>query len=162
MPPYQGGGEMIKEVTLEKTTFNELPYKFEAGTPSVADAIGFGAAIDWINAIGLDNIQANDDSLMQYTMGKLSKDKDITIYGTAKEKSGVISFNINGCHPFDIGTLLDQMGIAIRTGHHCAEPVMQHYGIVGTARLSFAAYTSKEDIDAFFVALEKAKKLLLQ
>lgn len=161
MPPYHGGGEMIKEVRFSGTTFNEIPYKFEAGTPSVADVLGLKAAIDYVNSIGFETIQMHEDELMQYTTKKLLEVGDITIYGNAKQKAGSLSFNLNGVHPFDVGTLLDQLGIAIRTGHHCAQPVMQHYDIVGTARVSFAIYTTKEEIDYFIESLKRVKQILL-
>ncbi|MBP1631084.1 MAG: cysteine desulfurase [Bacteroidetes bacterium] len=161
MPPYHGGGEMIKEVRFSGTTFNEIPYKFEAGTPSVADVLGLKAAIDYVNSIGFETIQKHEDELMQYTTKKLLEVGDITIYGNAKQKAGSLSFNLNGVHPFDVGTLLDQLGIAIRTGHHCAQPVMQHYDIVGTARVSFAIYTTKEEIDYFIESLKRVKQILL-
>lgn len=161
MPPYHGGGEMIKEVRFSGTTFNEIPYKFEAGTPSVADVLGLKAAIDYVNSIGFETIQKHEDELMQYTTKKLLEVGDITIYGNAKQKAGSLSFNLNGVHPFDVGTLLDQLGIAIRTGHHCAQPVMQHYDIVGTARVSFAIYTTKQEIDYFIESLKRVKQILL-
>ena len=161
MPPYHGGGEMIKEVSFEGTTFNELPFKFEAGTPSVADVLGFNAAIEYINEIGFDFIEKHEEFLMQYTTEKLLSLDDITIYGTTPHKAGAISFNLKDVHPFDVGTLLDQMGIAIRTGHHCAQTVMKHYNIVGTARVSFGIYTSKEEIDIFIEGLKRIKTMLL-
>lgn len=161
MPPYHGGGEMIKEVRFSGTTFNEIPYKFEAGTPSVADVLGLKAAIDYVNSIGFETIQKHEEELMEYTTKKLLEVGDITIYGNAKQKAGSLSFNLNGVHPFDVGTLLDQLGIAIRTGHHCAQPVMQHYDIVGTARVSFAIYTTKEEIDYFIESLKRVKQILL-
>lgn len=161
MPPYHGGGEMIKEVSFEGTTFNELPFKFEAGTPSVADVLGFNAAIEYINEIGFDFIEKHEEFLMQYTTEKLLSLDDINIYGTTPHKAGAISFNLKDVHPFDVGTLLDQMGIAIRTGHHCAQTVMKHYNIVGTARVSFGVYTSQEEIDVFIEGLKRAKAMLL-
>ena len=160
MPPYHGGGEMIKEVSFEGTTFNEIPFKFEAGTPSVSDVIGLKSAIEYINNIGFDLIQKHEDFLMHYTTEKLMGINCLTIYGTSKNKAGSISFNINNIHPFDIGTLLDQLGIAIRTGHHCAQPVMKHYNIVGTARVSFAIYNTIEEIDFFIESLKRAKLML--
>lgn len=160
MPPYQGGGEMIKEVSFEGTTFNEIPFKFEAGTPSVSDVIGLKSAIDYINDIGFDLIQKHEDFLMHYTTEKLMEINGLKIYGTSKNKAGSISFNIDNIHPFDIGTLLDQLGIAIRTGHHCAQPVMKHYNIVGTARVSFAIYNTIEEIDFFIESLKRAKLML--
>ena len=161
MPPYQGGGEMIKEVSFEGTTYNDIPYKFEAGTPSVADVLGLKTAIEYINKIGFDFIQKHEEELMHYTTQKLLEIGDITIYGTSSQKAGSLSFNLNGVHPFDVGTLLDQLGIAIRTGHHCAQPVMKHYNIVGTARASFAIYTTKEEIDIFIESMKLVKGMLL-
>lgn len=161
MPPYQGGGEMIKEVSFEGTTYNDIPYKFEAGTPSVADVLGLKAAIEYINKIGFDFIRKHEEELMRYTTQKLLEIGDITIYGTSSQKAGSLSFNLNGVHPFDVGTLLDQLGIAIRTGHHCAQPVMKHYNIVGTARASFAIYTTKEEIDIFIESMKRVKGMLL-
>lgn len=161
MPPYQGGGEMIKEVSFEGTTYNEIPYKFEAGTPSVADVLGLKTSIDYINSIGFEFIEEHEDFLMNYTTQKLLEIGDIIIYGNPNKKVGSLSFNINGVHPFDVGTLLDQLGIAIRTGHHCAQPVMKHYNIPGTARVSFAIYTTKEEIDIFIDSLKRVKGMLL-
>lgn len=160
MIPYQGGGEMIKEVSFEKTTYNVAPYRFEAGTPSVADVIGFGKAIEYINNIGLENIIAHEDKIMQYATERLKSIEGLRIIGDYKEKAGAISFLIGNSHPFDVGTLLDQLGIAIRTGHHCAQPVMQHYNIPGTARASFALYTDFEDIDKFADALKRVALIL--
>jgi cysteine desulfurase/selenocysteine lyase len=160
MHPYQGGGEMIKEVTFEKTTYNIAPYRFEAGTPSVADVIGFGKALEYINNIGLENIISHEDKIMRYATERLQEIEGVRIIGTAPEKAGAISFLIGESHPFDVGTLLDQLGIAIRTGHHCAQPVMQHYNIPGTARASFALYTDFEDIDKFADALKRVALML--
>lgn len=160
MIPYQGGGEMIKEVSFAKTTYNVAPYRFEAGTPSVADVIGFGKAIEYINNIGLENIIAHEDKIMQYATERLKSIEGLRIIGDYKEKAGAISFLIGNSHPFDVGTLLDQLGIAIRTGHHCAQPVMQHYNIPGTARASFALYTDFEDIDKFADALKRVALML--
>ena len=160
MIPYQGGGEMIKEVSFAKTTYNVAPYRFEAGTPSVADVIGFGKAIEYINSLGLENIIAHEDKIMQYATERLKSIEGLRIIGTAPEKAGAISFLIGNSHPFDVGTLLDQLGIAIRTGHHCAQPVMQHYNIPGTARASFALYTDFEDIDKFADALKRVALML--
>jgi len=159
MPPYQGGGEMISEVTFEKTTFNEPPYKFEAGTPNITSIIAFGAAIDFIQEIGLENISQWEQDLLHYATTELKKIPGIQIYGEAPNKSSVISFNINGIHPYDLGTMLDKTGVAVRTGHHCADPVMQHYKISGTVRVSLALYTTPEEIDAFLVALKKVMAL---
>lgn len=159
MPPYQGGGEMISEVTFEKTTFNEPPYKFEAGTPNITSIIAFGAAIDFIQEIGLENISQWEHDLLHYATTELKKIPGIQIYGEAPNKSSVISFNINGIHPYDLGTMLDKTGVAVRTGHHCADPVMQHYKISGTVRVSLALYTTPEEIDAFLIALKKVMAL---
>ncbi len=160
MPPYQGGGEMISEVTFEKTTFNEIPYKFEAGTPNITSVIAFGAAIDFIEETGLENIALWEKEILEYATLKLKEIPGLIIYGEAADKSSVISFNVGDIHPYDIGMLLDKMGVAVRTGHHCADPVMQHFGIPGTVRASFAMYTTKDDIDLFMVALKKAIAML--
>ena len=140
MKPYQGGGDMIKEVSFEKTTFNSPPHKFEAGTPNIAGIIGLGAAIDYVNSIGIEQVNHIEEELLKYATEKISSIKDIKIYGNAEKKASVISFNLKNSHPFDVGTLLDQMGIAIRTGHHCTQPLMDFYNIPGTARVSFAYY----------------------
>ena len=160
MPPYQGGGEMIKNVTFEKTTYNELPFKFEAGTPSVGDVIGLKTAIEYSEGLGCDAIAAREQDLLQYGTEQLDTIEGLRIYGTAPHKSAIISFNINGLHPFDVGTLSDQMGIAVRTGHHCTQPVMTHYGIPGTIRASFAFYNTKEEIDRMVEAVKKAVGML--
>lgn len=160
MYPYQGGGEMIKEVSFEKTTYNIAPYRFEAGTPSVSDVIGFGKALEYIEQIGFDNIIAHEDKIMQYTIEQLERIEGLRIIGNAEHKAGAISFLIGNSHPFDVGTLLDQLGVAIRTGHHCAQPVMQHYNIPGTARASFALYTDFEDIDIFIKSLNRIVPML--
>lgn len=159
MPPYQGGGEMISEVSFEGTTFNELPYKFEAGTPNITSVIAFGAAIDYINETGLTAIAAWEHELLEYATSKLKEIEGIIFFGEAPQKSSVISFNIDGIHSYDLGMLLDKMGIAVRTGHHCADTVMQHYGIQGTIRVSFAMYNTKEEIDVFIAALKKVMKM---
>ncbi len=159
MPPYQGGGEMISEVSFEGTTFNELPYKFEAGTPNITSVIAFGAAIDFINETGLTAIAAWEHELLEYATSKLKEVEGIIFYGEAPQKSSVISFNIEGIHSYDLGMLLDKMGIAVRTGHHCADTVMQHFGIQGTIRVSFAMYNTKEEIDVFIAALKKVMKM---
>jgi cysteine desulfurase / selenocysteine lyase len=161
MPPWRGGGEMIKEVTFEKTTYNELPYKFEAGTPNIADVIAVKSAVDYINKLGKKNIRDYEDELLAYATQKLSAIEGLKIVGTAKDKVSVISFTIDGIHPQDIGIMLDQQGIAIRTGHHCTQPLMQWYGIPGTARASFAVYNTKEEIDLLVAGIEKVKKFLL-
>ncbi len=160
LPPYQFGGEMIDKVSFEKTTFNELPYKYEAGTPNVAGALGLEAALRYVEEIGLDNIFDHEDKLLQYATKKLQDIEGMRIFGHAKDKAAVISFLINGVHPYDLGMLLDQMGIAVRTGHHCAEPLMDFYGIQGTVRSSFGMYNTMEEIDVFADAVEKAVQML--
>lgn len=161
MPPWQGGGEMIKEVHFEKTTYNELPFKFEAGTPNYIDAIGLGAAIEYVEGIGLENIDAYEQELLAYATEKLSTIPGLKIYGTAKEKTSVISFLIEGIHFYDMGMLLDQMGIAVRTGTHCTEPIMQHFGIDGTVRASFSFYNTKEEVDALYNGILKVCKMFV-
>ena len=160
MKPYQGGGDMIKEVSFEKTTFNSPPHKFEAGTPNIAGIIGLGAAIDYVNSIGIEQVYQIEEELLKYATEKILSIKDIKIYGNAEKKASVISFNLKNSHPFDVGTLLDQMGIAIRTGHHCTQPLMDFYNIPGTARVSFAFYNTKSEIDLFIKALKKVAKML--
>ncbi|MCQ2282047.1 MAG: cysteine desulfurase [Bacteroidales bacterium] len=160
IPPYQGGGEMIKDVTFEKTTYNELPFKFEAGTPSVADVLGLGAAINYIQSVGIENIAHHEDILLQYAMQKLTNVPNIRFIGTAPQKAGVVSFLIGNSHPYDVGTLLDKLGIAVRTGHHCTQPIMDRFGIPGTVRASFASYTSTNDIDALVAALHRIAPML--
>lgn len=160
MPPYQGGGEMISEVTFEKTTFNDIPYKFEAGTPNISGVISFGAAIDLVQEIGLQNIAGWEQKIMRHTTAKLNDIPRMKIYGEAPCKSGVISFNIADIHPYDIGVLLDKMGVAVRTGNHCADPLMQRFNINGTVRVSFGMYTSVEDIDTFIDALNRVAGML--
>ena len=155
LPPYQGGGEMISEVSFAGTTYNELPYKFEAGTPNISGVIAFGAAIDYLLNIGLETVAAVEIELLKYATAELNKIPGMKIYGTQKEKSGVISFNVEGVHFFDLGTMLDKFGIAVRTGHHCADPLMDHFGIQGTVRVSFAFYNTKEEVDLFIEALNK-------
>ncbi len=160
MPPYQGGGEMIKDVDFSGTTFNVPPYKFEAGTPAVAEVAGLGAALNYLEKVGLDDIFAHEDMIMNYAQERLSNIKGVKTYAAKVTKAGSLSFNVEGLHPFDVGTLLDQMGVAIRTGHHCAQPVMKHFNIPGTARASFALYTTKEEIDIFINALERVIGML--
>lgn len=160
MPPYMGGGEMIKEVSFEKTTYNELPYKFEAGTPNIADVIALKAAIDYINVIGKENIAAHEDALLAYATERLLKIEGLRIIGTAKEKVSVVSFVIDGIHPQDIGVLLDNQGIAVRTGHHCTQPLMKRFNIVGTTRASFAVYNTIEEVDRLITGLERVIKML--
>ena len=160
LPPYQGGGEMIAEVSFEKTTYANLPHKFEAGTPNICGGIAFGAALDYMNSIGFDNIAAYENELLEYATEQLLQIEGLKIYGTAKHKTSVISFNVGNIHPYDIGTILDKLGIAVRTGHHCAQPIMDYYKIPGTVRASFMFYNTKEEIDAFIVALNKAILML--
>ena len=161
MPPYQGGGEMIKNVTFEKTTFNELPFKFEAGTPNVGDAIGFGVALDYISSIGLDRIAAREHELLQYATRRFESDPLIRIIGNAPEKASLISFMIDNIHPYDAGTIIDQFGIAVRTGTHCTQPLMDILGIPGTIRASFAFYNTEEEIDRLMEAIVKVEELFL-
>jgi len=160
MPPYQGGGDMIKEVTFEKTTYNELPFKFEAGTPNIEAGICLAHAIDYIDSIGVDAIKAYEDELLTYATTALSKIEGIRFIGTAAHKSSVISFVVDGIHPYDIGVLLDKLGIAVRTGHHCAQPVMSQFGIPGTVRVSLAMYNTKEEVDVLIAGLERAIGML--
>jgi len=155
MPPYQGGGDMIKSVTFEKTIYNDLPYKFEAGTPNISGAIGLGAAIDYVESVGMSRIFNYEKSLLNYAHEALSSIERVRILGTAREKAGVVSFLLDGIHAHDVGTILDTEGIAIRTGHHCAQPVMQHFGIAATARASLAFYNTRSDIDALVKGLDK-------
>lgn len=159
MTPWQGGGEMIKEVRFEKTTYNELPFKFEAGTPDFIGIIGLGEALEYVNRIGLEDIAAYEHELLGYAMEQIRAIPGIILYGDAAEKSSVISFGIEGIHPFDLGTLLDKMGIAIRTGQLCAEPVMQHYGVNAMARASLAMYNTREEIDVFCAGLKKIEQI---
>ncbi|KAF5068020.1 Cysteine desulfurase SufS [anaerobic digester metagenome] len=161
MPPYQGGGEMIKNVTFEKTIYNELPFKFEAGTPNVGDVIGFGAAIDYISGIGLDQIGAWEHELLAYATEKLAADPLVRIIGAAPGKASLISFLIDGIHPYDAGTIIDHMGIAVRTGTHCTQPLMDSLGISGTIRASFAFYNTKQEIDRLMEAIDKVKDFFL-
>ena len=160
MPPYQGGGDMIKSVTFKKTIYNDLPHKFEAGTPSIAGGIGLGVAIDYINQLDMAAVGSYEHELLMYATDALSSIKGIRVIGTAKDKASVLSFVVEGIHPHDIGTILDDEGIAIRTGHHCAQPVMQHFNIPATARASFAFYNTKEEIDIFVKAMHKVIEVL--
>ena len=160
LPPYQGGGEMIKEVSFKKTTYANLPHKFEAGTPNIAGVVAFKAAIDFITELGLSNIAKYEEELLQYATEEVLKIEGLKIYGTAENKSGIISFNINELHPYDIGMIVDKIGIAIRTGHHCTQPIMERFNIPGTARISLAVYNTKEEIDICINALKKAKMML--
>jgi cysteine desulfurase/selenocysteine lyase len=159
MPPYQGGGDMIASVTFEKTTYNTLPYKFEAGTPNIAGTIGLGAAIDYVNQIGIERIARYEHELLDYGTEALSQIPGLRLIGTAKDKAGVLSFVLEGVHPHDVGTILDREGIAIRTGHHCAMPVMERFGIPATARASLAFYNTKEEIDALVTGIHKVKEV---
>ena len=161
LPPYQGGGEMIESVTFERTTYNELPFKFEAGTPSVGDVIGLGRAIDFMQSVGIDTIAAHEADLLQYATQRIMQLPDVRLFGTAPEKTSVLSFLVGDAHPYDVGTLLDQLGIAVRTGHHCTQPVMDRYGIPGTVRASFAVYNTREEIDRFISALERIMPMLV-
>ena len=160
LPPYQGGGEMIAEVTFEKTTYADLPHKFEAGTPNIAGGIAFGAALDYINNIGMDQIAVYEAELLNYATKVLQKIPHLKVYGTAPQKTAVISFNVEGIHPYDIGSILDKLGIAVRTGHHCAQPIMDYYQIPGTVRASFSFYNTFEEIDSMVEALKKAIQML--
>ena len=160
LPPYQGGGEMIQDVTFERTTYNELPFKFEAGTPSVGDVLGLGAAIDFMKKEGVDNIARHEADLLDYATRRLSEIPRLRIYGTAPHKAGVISFLVGDSSSYDVGTLLDKVGVAVRTGHHCTQPIMDRYGISGTVRASFACYTTREDIDALVDGLKRIMPLL--
>ncbi|RYU93537.1 cysteine desulfurase [Emticicia agri] len=161
MPPYRGGGEMIKEVTFEKTTYNELPYKFEAGTPNIADVIAVKTAIEYLDELGKENVAAYENELLAYATEQLLKIEGLKIIGQAKDKVSVISFVIEGIHPQDVGVILDQQGIAVRTGHHCTQPLMKRFGIPGTSRASFAVYNTKEEIDKLVLGIEKVKKMVL-
>jgi len=160
LPPYQGGGEMIKEVTFEKTTYADLPHKFEAGTPNIAGVIAFGTAIDYMSNIGFDNIAEYETALLKYATEKLLQIEGLKIYGTSEHKTSVISFNIGEIHPYDIGSIIDKLGVEVRTGHHCAQPIMDFYKIPGTVRASFSFYNTFEEVDVLYSALIKAKTML--
>jgi len=160
LPPYQGGGEMIKEVTFAKTTYADLPHKFEAGTPNIAGGIVLGTAIDYLSGIGFENIARQEKELLDYATQQLLAIDGLKIYGNTQQKTSVISFNIDGIHPYDIGTIIDKNGIAVRTGHHCAQPIMQFFCIPGTVRASFSFYNTKEEIDLMVTAIKKAKQML--
>jgi len=160
MPPYHGGGEMIETVSFKGTTFNRLPFKFEAGTPNIADTIAFGEAMDFMHETGIEEIAHWETELHNYAVDKMMEIPGIQFIGTAEEKAGVVSFNVEGIHPYDIGTILDQQGIAVRTGHHCTQPLMERYGIPGTVRASFAVYNTKAEVDLFIEALKKAVSML--
>ena len=160
LPPYQGGGEMIKDVTFERTTYNELPFRFEAGTPSVGDVLGLGAAIDFMQEQGIEHIAHHEDELLHYATERLLTIPGMRLFGTAPHKAGVISFLIGEAHPYDVGTLIDKLGVAVRTGHHCTQPIMDRYGIPGTVRASFACYTTHDDVDALVAALNRIAPML--
>ncbi|MDP6266633.1 MAG: cysteine desulfurase [Arenicellales bacterium] len=162
MPPWQGGGDMIKTVSFDETTYNDLPYKFEAGTPHIAGAIGLGAAVDYVAALGPDRIAVHEQQLINYATGRANAEKDMQIFGQAPDKAGILSFVLDGIHPHDIGTILDHEGVAIRTGHHCAMPVMTHYGVSATARASFGPYNTIDEIDVLFRAMEKVREMFRQ
>ena len=160
LPPYQGGGEMIETVTFERTTYNELPFRFEAGTPSVGDVIGLGRAIEFMQGVGIANIADHEADLLRYATERIKELSGIRLFGTAPDKTSVLSFLVGDAHPYDVGTLLDQLGIAVRTGHHCTQPVMDRYHIPGTVRASFAVYNTKEEVDTFIAALERILPML--
>jgi len=159
MPPYQGGGDMILSVSFEKTTYNELPYKFEAGTPNIAGVVGLGAALDWVGGIGLERIAAHEHELLEYGTRRLLEIPGLRIIGTAREKAAVLSFVMEGVHPHDMGTVLDYDGVAVRTGHHCAQPVMERFGVPATTRASLAVYNTKQEIDVLVAGIEKAREM---
>ncbi|CAM1351938.1 aminotransferase class V-fold PLP-dependent enzyme [Tenacibaculum crassostreae] len=159
LPPYQGGGEMIETVTFEKTTYAGLPHKFEAGTPNICGGIAFGAAVDYMNSVGFENIEKQENELLSYATQELEKIEGLKIYGTTN-KTSVISFNLEGIHPYDVGAILDKLGVAVRTGHHCAQPIMEFYCIPGTVRASFSFYNTKEEVDVLINAVKKAKMML--
>jgi len=161
IPPFQGGGDMISSVTFAKTTWNVLPYKFEAGTPDIAGAIGLGAAIDYVSKVGIENVTAHEENLLDYATRSLTDVPGLNVIGTAREKIGVLSFTLDRVHPHDIGTVLDSDGIAIRTGHHCAQPVMEFFGIPATARASLAVYNTREEIDALAEGIRKVQRMFL-
>lgn len=160
LPPYRGGGEMIKRCSFEKTTYNELPFKYEAGTPNIEGAIALARAFDWMNEIGIEEIAAHEHHLLELATDAISQIENVQLYGTAKEKAGVISFNIKGIHHYDLGTLIDQMGVAVRTGHHCCQPLMARFDTTGTVRASFAVYNTEEDVHALVKAIKKAAMML--
>jgi len=162
MPPYQGGGEMISRVTFAETSYNAIPFKFEAGTPNIAGAIGLGAAIDYVSAIGLPTIAAHERALLEDATRRARRFPGLRLIGTARDKAAILSFTLDGVHPHEIGTILDHEGVAIRTGHHCAMPVMDHFGVPATARASFALYNTREDVDALFGALAKVREVFRQ
>ena len=159
MPPYQGGGDMIERVTFEKTTYNDLPHKFEAGTPHIAGFVGFGTAVDYLGAVGLDRIAGHEHDLLEYAVARIEDEGGVTLIGTAPGKAAVVSFLVDGVHPYDAGTVLDRMGVAVRTGHHCTQPLMDRFGIPGTVRASFAFYNTRADVDALVEGIRQVKKL---
>ncbi len=159
MPPYQGGGDMIETVTFEKTTYNDLPHRFEAGTPNIAGGIGFGAAVDFMVRVGRDRIATHEQGILRYATERLEAIDGVRIYGTAPEKASVISFLVDDVHPYDAGTILDRLGIAVRTGHHCTQPLMRRFGVPGTIRASFALYNTREDVDALVEGVRKVKAM---
>lgn len=159
MPPYQGGGEMISRVTFEHTTYEKLPYKFEAGTPDYVGSHALAVALDYVDSIGMDKIHAHEQALTRYAMQQMSQIEGIRLYGTSEGKDAVVAFNVGDIHPLDIGTLLDRLGIAIRTGHHCAQPVMEHYGVEGMCRASFALYSTQAEVDALIAGIERVRKM---
>jgi len=160
MPPYQGGGDMIASVTFDRTIYNRLPYKFEAGTPNIADTIALGAAIEYLEQLGLDRIERHEHDVLAYATQAVEKIPGVTIIGTAKDKAGVLSFTMDDIHPHDIGTILDREGIAVRTGHHCAQPVMQRFGIPATVRASFGLYNTRQEVDALVKGIHKVNEVL--
>ncbi|CQB89042.1 putative cysteine desulfurase [Chlamydia trachomatis] len=160
LPPYHGGGEMIEHVSWEKTTYNELPYKYEAGTPDFINSVALAESINYVSNIGLNEIQAYESMLLSYATEQMLGIDGLKIYGTSVDKEAVISFLVDGVHPYDLGVLLDQQGVAIRTGHHCAQPLMQRFGIEGTARVSFALYNTKQEVESFIKALNKSLTIL--
>jgi cysteine desulfurase/selenocysteine lyase len=159
MQPFKGGGDMILSVSFEKTTYNHIPHKFEAGTPPIEEVIGLGAAIDYLRGIGIGQIKAHEDELLRYATDRVRALRGVRIVGTAREKAAVLSFDVEGVHPHDIGTLLNEDGVAIRTGHHCAQPVMQRFGLPATARASFAFYNTLSEVDALVAAIARAQKV---
>jgi cysteine desulfurase/selenocysteine lyase len=160
MPPYQGGGDMISSVTFDKTTYNKIPHKFEAGTPDIAGVIGLGAAIEYVKQLGISEIGVHEHELLTYATDEISAIPGVRLVGTAREKAGVLSFVMNGIHPHDVGTILDQEGIALRTGHHCAQPVMDRFGIPATVRASFGLYNTRDETDALVEGIEKVTEIL--
>jgi cysteine desulfurase/selenocysteine lyase len=160
LPPYQGGGEMIDQVTIERTTYSQLPFKFEAGTPNIVGPIGLAAALDYINSLGFDAIMAHEADVLEYGRQKLLEIDGLTLYGNAKERTSILAFNIQGIHHYDLGTLLDTQGVAVRTGHHCTQPIMTTLGVEGTVRASLALYNTREDIDALVAAIHTVRKML--